>query len=40
MRNKEDINELLDYLQNRADKELQFDEEAIAAAYQKNYGNH
>lgn len=39
MRNKDDIKELLDYFQNAEDKPLEFDEEAIIAAYQKDDGN-
>jgi hypothetical protein len=39
MRNKDDIKELLDYFQNTEDKPLQFDEEAIVSAYQKDNGN-
>ena len=36
MRNRENIKELLDYLQTTENKELQFDEQAIVTAYQKN----
>ncbi len=39
MRNKENIKELLNYLQTAEDKELQFDEDAIVIAYQKNSDN-
>lgn len=39
MRNKDDIKELLDYFQKTEDKPLQFDEEAIVSAYQKDNGN-
>ncbi|WP_257669805.1 DUF4401 domain-containing protein [Parapedobacter tibetensis] len=39
MKRKENIKELLDYLQTTAEKELQFDEEAIVTAYQKNNDN-
>ena len=39
MRNKDDIKKLLDYFQNTEDKSLQFDEEAIISAYQKDNGN-
>lgn len=39
MRTKENMQELLDYLQSTEDKELQFDEAAIVAAYQKNNDN-
>lgn len=39
MRHKENIKELLDYLQTTEDKELQFDEDAIVTAYQKNNDN-
>ncbi len=39
MRNKENIKELLDYLQTAEDKELQFDEDAIVTAYHKNSDN-
>lgn len=39
MKNKENIKELLDYLRTTEAKELQFDEEAIVSAYQKNSGN-
>jgi uncharacterized membrane protein len=39
MRNKEQIKELLDYLQTAEDKVLDFDEEAIVATYQKNNDN-
>lgn len=35
MRNREEINELLDYFQNMEGKPLRFDEEAIVSAYQK-----
>ena len=38
MKNKDDIKELLDYFQNTEDKPLQFDEEAIVLAYQKDNG--
>jgi uncharacterized membrane protein len=36
MRNKESIKELLNYLQDIADRKLKIDDEAIAKAYQKN----
>lgn len=39
MRNKDDFKELLDYFQNTEVKPLQFDEEAIVSAYQKDNGN-
>lgn len=39
MKNKDDIKELLDYFQNTEDIPLQFDEEAIISAYQKDNGN-
>jgi hypothetical protein len=39
MKNKNDIKELLDYFQNMEDNPLQFDEEAIVSAYQKDNGN-
>jgi len=39
MKNKYNIQELLDYLQNSEDKDLNFDEEAIFANYQKDDGN-
>ncbi|MBS7320163.1 MAG: DUF4401 domain-containing protein [Myroides sp.] len=39
MRNKDDIKELLDYFQKTEDKPLQFDEEAIVSAYQKDNEN-
>lgn len=39
MKNKDDIKELLDYFQNTEDNPLQFDEEAIVSAYQKDNGN-
>ncbi len=39
MRNKDDIKELLEYFQNKEDKPLKFDEEAIITAYQK-HDNH
>lgn len=39
MKNKDDIKVLLDYFQNTEDNPLQFDEEAIASAYQKGNGN-
>jgi uncharacterized membrane protein len=38
MKNKEDIKEILDYLQTTEEKTLEFDEEAITAACQKNSG--
>ena len=38
MRNKENIQEILDYLQTTEEKTLNFDNEAIVAAYQKNNG--
>ena len=38
MKNKEDIKEILDYLQTAEEKTLEFDDEAIAAAYQENDG--
>jgi len=38
MKNKEEIKEILDYLQTTEEKTLNFDSEAIAAAYQKNDG--
>lgn len=37
MSNKEKITELMDYFQSTENTELQFDEEAIAAAYQKSH---
>lgn len=36
MRNKEEIKELLDYFRTPENKEIQFDEEAIFSAYEKN----
>lgn len=39
MKDKDDIKELLDYFQNTEDRPLQFDEEAIVSAYQKDNGN-
>lgn len=36
MRNKEEIKELMDYFRTPENKELQFDEEAIFTAYEKN----
>ncbi len=39
MSNKENINELLDYLQTTENKVVQFNEEAIITAYQKNNDN-
>lgn len=39
MRNKDDIKVLLNYFQNTEDNTLEFDEEAIIAAYQKDDGN-
>lgn len=39
MNNKENIKELLDYFQTIEDRELQFDEDAIVKAYQKNNVN-
>lgn len=40
MRNKENIQEILSYLQTTEEEELDFDEEAIVAAYQRSNGNH
>lgn len=37
MSNKEKITELMDYFQSTENRELQFDEEAIATAYQKTH---
>ena len=39
MSDKKDIKELLDYLQTTEKKSLDFDEDAIVAAYQKNNDN-
>ena len=38
MKNKEDIKEIMDYLQTAEEKTLEFDNEAITAAYQENNG--
>ena len=38
MRNKEDIREMLDYLQTTESEALNFDEDAIAATFQQNNG--
>lgn len=40
MRSKDEIETVLDYFQNREDKPLKLDKEAIVAAYQKDDGNH
>lgn len=39
MRNKDNISELLDYFQNAKEELIQFDEEAIVSAYQKDNEN-
>lgn len=39
MKNKDDIKALLDYFQDKEDKPLKFDEDAIVLAYQKDNGN-
>ncbi len=39
MKSKDDINTVLDYFQNAEDKPLEFDKEAIIAAYQKDDRN-
>jgi hypothetical protein len=38
MKSKEDIKEIVDYLQTTEEETLEFDDEAITAAYQKNNG--